>query len=216
MSYLNPPQKTKAATGLPPSDLTPLGPHRPRDLRDLFWSLTVLALQGFGGVIAIAQRELVVRKQWYTASQFVEAWAVAQIMPGPNIVNLCADLGARYFGVRGILVAIAGLLTVPFVITIALLLVYTSYEHISWVAGIVRGMAAVSAGLVMAAGLRLAATLPQHPLGYVSAIVLALAAFVMVGVLRWNLAAVLLLLGGGACLLTYRALRQQLSSQVQS
>lgn len=49
---------------------------------------TCLALQGFGGVLAVVQHELVDRKRWLTKEEFIEEWAVAQIMPGPNVVNL--------------------------------------------------------------------------------------------------------------------------------
>ncbi|HRB10372.1 MAG TPA: chromate transporter, partial [Ottowia sp.] len=57
-------------------------PNAPRSRADLFWSFTWLALQGFGGVLAVVQRELVEKKRWLTREQFVEDWAVAQIMPG--------------------------------------------------------------------------------------------------------------------------------------
>ncbi len=83
---------------------------QPQSLTDLFVSFTVLALQGFGGVLAVAQRELVERKRWMTNEEFVEEWAVAQIMPGPNIINLCIMIGGRYFGLRGALAALAGML----------------------------------------------------------------------------------------------------------
>ena len=66
---------------------------RPRHLRELFWSLTFLALQGFGGVLAVVQRELVEKRQWLSNEEFMEDWAVAQIMPGPNVVNLSIMLG---------------------------------------------------------------------------------------------------------------------------
>ncbi|MDV7394962.1 chromate transporter, partial [Arthrospira platensis SPKY1] len=57
----------------------------PRNKADLFWSFTWLALQGFGGVIAVVQRELVERKRWLSREQFIEDWAVAQVLPGPNV-----------------------------------------------------------------------------------------------------------------------------------
>jgi chromate transporter len=183
--------------------------NRPKDLTDLFWSLNALALQGFGGVIGIAQRVLVVQKRWYTPQEFVEAWAVAQVMPGPNIINLCADLGARYFGLRGVFTAIAGLLAVPFLITITLSALYTQFADVAWVAGAVRGMAAVSAGLIIAAGLRLGKSLKQHILGTAWTVVFALTGFILVGLLRWHLSAVLLGLGSLACVLTWRRLNEQ-------
>ncbi|MDD2693280.1 MAG: chromate transporter, partial [Simplicispira sp.] len=36
---------------------------QPRNPADLFWSFTWLALQGFGGVLAVVQRELVEKKR---------------------------------------------------------------------------------------------------------------------------------------------------------
>jgi len=78
---------------------------RPASLRQLFWAFSALALQGFGGVLAVVQRELVERKQWLSQKEFLEDWAVAQILPGPNVVNLSLMWGGRYFGWRGACVA---------------------------------------------------------------------------------------------------------------
>src|SRR6476646_1051827 len=100
---------------------------RPASLTDLFVSMTLLALQGFGGVLAVVQRELVERKRWMTREEFVEEWAVAQIMPGPNVVNLALMIGGRYFGLRGALAALAGILLAPLVVVVALALVYSHY-----------------------------------------------------------------------------------------
>ena len=74
---------------------------QPASLADLFFSFTWLALQGFGGVLAVIQREMVERKRWLTQEQFLEDWAVAQIMPGPNVVNLSLMVGGRHFGLPG-------------------------------------------------------------------------------------------------------------------
>jgi len=67
--------------------------NAPRSKTDLFVSFTLLALQGFGGVLAVVQRELVEKKKWLTQDEFIEDWAVAQILPGPNVVNLSLMLG---------------------------------------------------------------------------------------------------------------------------
>ena len=84
--------------------------HAPRSKTDLFWAFTFLAMQGFGGVLTVVQRELVEKKKWLTLEQFVEDWAVAQIMPGPTVVNLSLMIGGRCFGLAGALSALAGLL----------------------------------------------------------------------------------------------------------
>ena len=97
--------KPALPTALPADDAAP----RPRSRADLFWTFTWLALQGFGGVLAVVQRELVEKKRWLTREQFLEEWAVAQIMPGPNVLNLAMVLGGRHFGLSGALAAASGL-----------------------------------------------------------------------------------------------------------
>lgn len=180
---------------------------RPQSLTDLFFSFTLLALQGFGGVLAIVQHELVEKKRWMTREEFVEEWAVAQVMPGPNVVNLSLMIGARYFGWRGALAALAGMLTAPLFIVLLLTLVYTQYADRPEVAGALRGMGAVAAGLITAAGLRLVSTLKTHPLGLLTCLVLAGACFAGIALLRWPLLYVLPGLGIIACTLTYRKLK---------
>lgn len=179
---------------------------RPAHLSELFWSLTFLALQGFGGVLAVVQRELVEKRQWLSNEEFMEDWAVAQIMPGPNVVNLSIMLGERYFGWRGALVGLCGMLTFPMLVVISLTLVYSQFAANPAVAGALRGMGAVAAGLVAGMGLKLAGTLRKHPLGKWYCAGLAIAAFVLVAVLRLPLFWALLLVGATGCVLTYRSL----------
>ena len=190
-----------------PTDLTDLvPPQEPQSLLDLFVSFTVLALQGFGGVLAVAQRELVERKRWMTNEEFVEEWAVAQIMPGPNIINLCIMIGGRYFGLRGALASLAGMVCVPLIVLLLIALVYAQYASHPGVMGALRGMGAVAAGLIIASGLKLAPALRKNALGLGTCIAFSLLCFSAVALLHWPLAYALLGLGCAACLLAYRKL----------
>ena len=180
---------------------------RPRSHADLFVSFTLLALQGFGGVLAVVQREVVDRKGWLTQEEFIEDWAVAQIMPGPNVVNLALMIGGRYFGIAGGLAALAGLLTVPLVLVLALVVLHDRFADNAFVAGALHGMAAVCAGLIGAAGLRLAGALKKSPLPLPWCVALSAAGFILVALLKCPLAWVLFGLGGLSCVLTYRRLK---------
>lgn len=193
-----------SASALP--EAPPAARPQPQSLSDLFFSFTFLALQGFGGVLAVVQRELVERKQWMTREEFVEDWAVAQILPGPNVVNLGVMLGDRYFGWRGAVVSVLGLMLCPLIVVLCLALVYTHFADNPHVANALRGMGAVAAGLVTATGLKLANTLRKHPLGLPLSIALAAACFVSVALLKLPLVYVLFVLGALACVLTYRKL----------
>ena len=187
---------------LPPVPARP----QPASLADLFFSFTWLALQGFGGVLAVIQREMVERKRWLTQEEFLEDWAVAQIMPGPNVVNLSLMVGGRYFGLRGALTALAGMLAVPLVIVLVLGVLYTRFGDNAQMAGALRGMAAVSAGMIAATGVKLATALARHPLPLWLTLSIAVLGVLMVAIFRWPLLYVLLGLGGIGCLLTYRKL----------
>lgn len=179
---------------------------QPESLTDLFVSFTLLALQGFGGVLAVVQRVLVEEKQWMTREEFVQEWAVAQVMPGPNVVNLALMLGDRYFGLPGALSALAGILFFPLLLVLALALVHAHFADNPHVTGALRGMAAVSAGLITATGLKLLDALKKHPLGVPVCIAFSIATFLAIAILRWPLGWVLLGLGGAACVLTWRRL----------
>lgn len=189
-----------------PATLPPAAADRPRPahLADLFWSFTLLALQGFGGVLAVVQRELVDRKGWLTNEEFLEDWAVAQILPGPNVVNLAVVVGDRYFGLRGALVALAGMLLFPLLLVLALAVVYAQFSGQPAVSGALRGMGAVAAGLVGGVALRMAGALRTHPLGPVAGWAFVAATFGTMALLRWPLAWVLPVVGGAACAVTWR------------
>ena len=177
---------------------------QPRDCADLFWSFTWLALQGFGGVLAVVQRELVEKKRWMTNDEFVEDWAVAQIMPGPNVVNLSIMIGERYFGWRGAVAALAGMLTLPLVLVLAVAVVYAQFASQPAVAGALRGMGAVAAGLIAGMGLKLSSTLRKHPLGLAVCVGLVAVTVIAMAVLRWPLFWTLPSVGLLACVLTWR------------
>jgi chromate transporter len=140
-------------------------------------------------------------------AEFVEEWSVAQIMPGPNIVNLSLMIGGRYFGLRGALASLAGMIAIPLVLVLLLALVYAQFANDAQVVGALRGMGAVAAGLIIATGFKLSAALKLNPLGIPVCIALSVVVFIAIALLRWPLAYVLLLLGPFACVLAYRKIQ---------
>ena len=169
-------------------------PH-PKSLRELFWAFTWLALQGFGGVLAVVQRELVDKKHWLTREQFIEDWAVAQVLPGPNVVNICLMIGDRYFGVRGGLTALAGMLTFPLLLVLVLSWLTLGAADSVQLQGALRGMGAMAAGMIAATGFKLFPALKLNVLGALVCFALVAITFVLIALLRVPLIWVLLGLG---------------------
>lgn len=178
---------------------------RPASIGELFFAFNRLALQGFGGVLAVAQRELVERRRWLTREEFVEMLALSQVLPGPNVVNLALMFGDRFFGLRGAAAAVGGMLVVPLVIVLALAAAYGEFARIAIVSGALRGMGAVAAGLVIATAAKLAATLGNNRLGLPLAVAFALLTFVAIALLRWPL--VWVIAGLGSCAVAIAWLR---------
>lgn len=189
-----------------PSHSEPL--RRPESLLALFLAFNRLALMGFGGVLPIAQRELVERQRWLSQAEFAELLSVGQVLPGPNVVNLSLMVGDRYFGLRGAVVAVAGMIGAPMVLVLLLAALYQGLADVPAVVGAVRGMGAVSAGLIFAMGLKLLPTLGRHPLGQARWVAITAVTVLAVAWWRWPLLGVLLGLGALSCLWTWAHLRR--------
>jgi chromate transporter len=190
---------------LTPDDAAP-APAAPSGPLALFGAFTRLALQGFGGVLPVAQHELVERLGWLTKAQFLELLSLAQVLPGPNIVNLSLMFGFRHFGWRGAAASLLGLVAVPTLIVMALVALYGRFNTLAPVAGALRGMAAVAAGLVLATGLKLLPSLKKGPLGWLPGLgVMALALLLILG-LHWPLPAVLGSVGAASVLWAWKRL----------
>jgi len=157
--------------------------------------------------MAVVQRELVERKRWLTREEFVEDWAVAQITPGPNVVNLSIILGGRYFGLRGALTAFAGILSVPLMLVLLIAVLYAPYAHEPHVVRMLRAMGAVASGLILATGIRLMGALQKNVIGLPLCLALGALCFFAVAVLRLPLVYPLFALGVVAFTLAYRKLK---------
>ena len=180
--------------------------NAPTSNADLFFSFNWLALQGFGGVLAVVQRELVEKKKWLTLEEFVEDWSVAQILPGPNVINLALMIGGKHFGWRGALSALAGLLLVPTILVLIITSVIAGVADSEAMQGALRGMGAVSAGLIMATGIKMLPALKTNPMGLVACIALAIITFFAIAIWRLPLSWVLLTLGPLASLWAWRCI----------
>lgn len=178
----------------PDSAAAPPG-ERPASLTDLFLTFTGLALQGFGGVLAVAQMVLCDRKRWLSKEQFLEVLALSQVLPGPNVCNLSLMVGDRFFGARGAFVALAGMMSIPLVLVLGITVLYAQFAAQPVVAGALRGMGAVAAGLIIGSALKLAAPLARNVMGLGVCLLLGCTTFAMIALLRWPLVWVLLGIG---------------------
>jgi len=91
--------------------------------------------------------------------------------------------------------------------------VYVEYATHPAVAGALKGMGAVSAGLIVGTALKLSSALRVNIMGRGVCLALALTVFVAVALLSWPLAWVLVVLGLAASIYAWRRLRADNASQ---
>src|SRR5450631_46419 len=180
-----PPDLPPAAAAAP-SVPTPSTPG----LMALFFAFARMSLAGFGGVMVWARRAIVDQHRWMTAEEFNETYALCHFLPGPNIVNLSVVFGARFRGIAGGVVAFAGLVGPPAVIVIVLAALYSRFGEIDALRRILAGVSCAAVGLLIAVVFRMMLPLVNRR-EYVRLVVL-LAVFVAIGLLRLPLPAVLL------------------------
>ncbi|MDY0329719.1 MAG: chromate transporter [Thiomonas sp.] len=163
----------------------------PRHMAELFWVFNHLTLLGVGGVLPFAQRILVEDKRWLSNEEFVEMLSLGQVLPGPNLINLALMVGQHFFGWRGAVVALAGMLAAPLVLIFVVAIAYAQYASTPAVARALQGMSAVVAGLVIAMAIKLFPAIRHDPSnwGWMGL------AFVGVGLLHIDLLWVLIALG---------------------
>jgi chromate transporter len=167
----------------------------PTGVGEIFVAFTLLALQGFGGVLPVAQRVLCEERRWLTRAEFLELFSVGQVIPGPNVCNLSVLVGYRFLGLRGAAAALGGLLAGPAVIVLVLAATERNFASTPAVAGAVRGMSAVSAGLIAGSALKLTSGLRGSVLGSATSLLLGVGAFTLVAILHVPLLGALVAVG---------------------
>src|SRR5258706_8619836 len=149
-----------------------------------------VGVTSFGGSTAAwLYREIVQRRGWLDEEHFITALTLAQVLPGANPVNLSIYVGSQLRGGIGGAAAAFGLVMPPFCIILLLGYFYSQFGSSSVAHAVLGGLAAVGIGMTLFIGVKIAPPVrPPIPL------LIALTIFVVVGVLRWPMIPVVLVL----------------------
>jgi chromate transporter len=154
-------------------------------LGELFKAFLIVSISGFGGALPWARRMIVDQRRWMTAEEFNEAFALAQFLPGPNLVNFSVVFGLRFGGPPGAAIAFIGLMGPPLVIVTILAILYAQFGDLEILGRILKGITAAAAGLLIAVTAKMAA--PLFLKRWNSAPVIALLAFLGVAIMQFPL-----------------------------
>src|SRR6185503_19970188 len=121
-----------------------------------------IGLVGFGGGIAVLSqiRNLTVRKRhWLTDSEFAEAVALAQSLPGTSAGNSVTYIGVRLRGWRGAAVAMSGFILPSMLIMIGMAIVYKHVHALSGTQQFFHGLNGAVVALILVTAWRMGRTI---------------------------------------------------------
>lgn len=120
-----------------------------------------LSLTAFGGPvahIALAEDELVTRRQWLTREHYLDLVAATNLIPGPNSTEVMIHVGYVLRGLPGAILTGFCFITPAFLLTLALAVLYVSTGAIPQVEAILWGIKPIMVAIIAQAGYRLAQT----------------------------------------------------------
>lgn len=181
----------------------------PKSCWELFTTFFWVAMQAFGGALAITKQTLIDHKRWYTKEEYVEMLTLVQTLPGPNNCKIIIMTGDRYFGLKGALMGLLGFTIVPFTCVFTLSYFMSDFLASEVTVGILKGILATVAGLTIGTALSLAENFHKHPLGSTLWLIGAGLTFLAIAILRIPLIVVLLVIGIPWVILTHRAMKKK-------
>ena len=120
-----------------------------------FAVLSLLAVGGANAIVPELHRQTVHLAGWVTERQFVEMFAIAQAMPGPNFI-LVTLIGYHVAGVAGALVATAAMCGPTCLLAYFVGKGWERFKNAPWRIAIQAGLVPVSIGLLCASAVVLA------------------------------------------------------------
>jgi chromate transporter len=121
-----------------------------------FWiKLGFINFGGPAGQIAIMHEELVERRRWISNGRFLHALNFCMLLPGPEAQQLAVYIGWLLHRMRGGLLAGIAFIAPASVLMLVLSWVYVTHGEVTWVAGILAGLAPAVIGIVASATIRI-------------------------------------------------------------
>lgn len=129
----------------------------------LFWVFFKVGIFSFGGgyaVLPLIANDVVQQYHWLTATQFADLLALAQLTPGPILVNTATLVGYRTAGAIGAVMALLGVLLPTFMVMLLLTCYYRRFSRQGPVQRLVRGFYPTLVALLVSTAFFLAANTP--------------------------------------------------------
>jgi chromate transporter len=125
--------------------------------RHVFGAFLRLGATAFGGpaIVAHLKADVVDRRRWLSAQEFVEGLALCQMIPGATMVQLATYAGRRIGGIPGAVAAAVGFVLPSFAAMTVLTVLYLHSGSLPVVRAAFRGLGALVVAIVLHAAISL-------------------------------------------------------------
>ncbi len=174
----------------------------------LFWTFVKVSAFTIGGgmaMISVVRDILVVKRKWMSEDEFMDIVAISQALPGLMAVNTAIFIGYRLLGTKGSIVATLGSILPPFIIILAIAMVFTGYKDNKVVEAIFKGIRPAVVALIAVPTIQMAI---RQRLDWLSGAI-ALATMLLIAFLKVSPIYIILVVGViAAAIAKYREGRQ--------
>ncbi|MCK8816947.1 chromate transporter [Natroniella sulfidigena] len=119
---------------------------------ELFITFMKIGVFTFGSgyaMLALAEVEVVEVNSWLSVEEFTDAVALAEITPGPIMVNLATFVGTKLGGVLGAIIATLGLIIPPMTALIIVTKLYLDFKDNQLIEKAFKGLRPAVIGLII-------------------------------------------------------------------
>ena len=155
-----------------------------------------------GGYVSLPliQEEVVYKYSWLTMNEFADIITIAEMTPGPIVLNAATFVGTKVGGFAGAVIATLGVISIPFIIIVILAKLYFKYNKLEMFESFLSGLRPAVIGMISAAGVSIIAlAISSHPvLGLdfnVIAMIMVVIGYLCLRVLKVNSILVIILTG---------------------
>ncbi len=129
-----------------------------RELLNLFFTFFKIGITTFGGgyaMLPILQREIVEKRNWATAEEITDYYAIGQCTPGIISVNTATFIGYKRKGIIGGIVATLGIVCPAIIIILLIANLISNFATTSLIQHIFSGIKICVVALILSAVLKL-------------------------------------------------------------
>jgi chromate transporter len=118
--------------------------------------LSSISFGGFPAVLPDVRAFVVLSQGWMTDAEFTNIFAMAQAIPGPNMILMMDLVGWKIWGLSGALAATTATFAPPSAIYFGAFRLWSRFREARWLRSVRAGLAPVTVGLIMASGIVMA------------------------------------------------------------